>query len=276
MSVALIIAPYDCGRRNQRMGAGALELAEACRSTLKGLDVTEIEVDADDGFPVEIGTGFRVCREIACHVAQAHSDGHFPVVLAGNCLAAIGAAAGIRADGVVWFDQHGDLNRPETSLSGMLDGMPFAILLGRAWNALASTVPGFAPVDEARAILVDGRDLDPDEQEFLKHSALRHVATASAAAAVREVSEAGAKRVYCHIDLDVHDPATLRVNAFATNGGPDPLTLRCAVAGVMTAAPVQAVTLCSYDPAHDPDARVPPVAATLLRCLVEAREGKIC
>ena len=36
------------------------------------------------------------------------------------------------------------------------------------------------------------------------------------------LTSAGAERIYMHVDLDVHDPAVLRANLFATPGGPAP------------------------------------------------------
>jgi arginase len=276
MNIALIISSYDSGLRNVRFGAGPLKLVPACRAALRGHDVSEIEIYIEDEFPTEIATGFRVCREIAGHVAEARRTGRFPIVLAGNCFASIGVAAGIQADAAIWFDQHGDLNRPETSQSGMLDGMPFAVLLGRTFDVLAKSVPGFTSVAEDRAVLVDGRDLDPDERAFLSNSPVAHVAVAGAAEAAARLASAGAERIYMHIDLDVHDPDVLRANMFATPGGVTPEALRSSVSGVMTAASVEAVTLSAYDPAFDPADRMPDAVAELVGAIVASREARPC
>ena len=59
-----------------------------------------------------------------------------PLLLSGDCTAALGAVAGLqrRAGGlaVTWLDAHGDFNTPETTISGYLAGMALAMLTGRA------------------------------------------------------------------------------------------------------------------------------------------------
>ena len=57
-----------------------------------------------------------------------------PLALLGECTLAPAVTAGLRRRhpdlALVWVDAHGDLNTPETTPSGFLGGMPFAILLG--------------------------------------------------------------------------------------------------------------------------------------------------
>ena len=54
-----------------------------------------------------------------------------PLALLGECTLAPAVAAGLRRRhpdlALVWVDAHGDLNTPETTPSGFLGGMPFAI-----------------------------------------------------------------------------------------------------------------------------------------------------
>jgi arginase len=63
----------------------------------------------------------------------------FPIGLLANCNGLIGMLAGhqrarsVRKPlrvGLVWIDAHGDFNTPETSLSGMMGGMPVAVSTG--------------------------------------------------------------------------------------------------------------------------------------------------
>ena len=59
------------------------------------------------------------------------------LVLGGDCTSQVGALAGLRRArpgarfGLVWFDAHGDFNTPDTTPSGNVWGMPFAMLCGR-------------------------------------------------------------------------------------------------------------------------------------------------
>ena len=62
------------------------------------------------------------CDRIAELVARAVGEGYLPLVLGGDHSVALGTLGGLaRArgpGGVLWFDAHGDLNRPDTSPSG--------------------------------------------------------------------------------------------------------------------------------------------------------------
>src|SRR4051794_12314906 len=82
------------------------------------------------------------CERIAGLVARAAEEGYVPVVLGGDHSVALGTLGGMaRArgpGGVLWFDAHGDLNRPERSPRGNVHGMPLAAALG--WPARSSRV----------------------------------------------------------------------------------------------------------------------------------------
>ena len=58
-------------------------------------------------------------------------------IVGGDCTAHAGAMAGLRAAdpgrrlAIAWFDAHGDFNTPDTTPSGNVWGMPFAMLCGR-------------------------------------------------------------------------------------------------------------------------------------------------
>ena len=102
----------------------------------------------------------------------------------GECTLVPPVLAAVREEhpgvGLIWIDAHGDLNTPATSPSGFLGGMPFAELLGWCfddWRLAAGLDP---PLREERAVLVDGRDLDPGERELFDASRVHEAADASA------------------------------------------------------------------------------------------------
>ncbi len=276
MKLSVILAPYDSGHYQSGFGQGpdALitgGLAEAL--TLAGHDVSVEDIGKVGGDqPREIATGFAVCRAVSAMVDAALEDGRFPVVLAGNCLTTIGAVAGERADSVIWFDQHGDINTPETSAHGFLDGMALATALGLCWKPIAHTVPGFKAIDPARCLLVDARDLDEDERKLLDTLPVLRATCADAAEQAGKLQGMGAVRTHLHIDLDVIDPDMLQVNRYTTPGGPGPDELGRIVCAIARSMPVTGVTLSAYDPAFDPQGDVPPVAGHLLTDLLAALE----
>ncbi len=276
MNLSVILAPYDSGHYQSGFGQGPEALVAGGLTdalTLAGHDVTVEEIGkVGDMQEREIATGFAVCKAVAAKVGAAIDNDRFPIVLCGNCLTAAGAVAGEVADSIVWFDQHGDLNTPETSVHGFLDGMALATVLGLCWRPLAKSIRGFRPVDPARCVLVDARDLDPDERKLLESLPVIRARCADAVERVRQLPAIGAKRTHLHLDLDVHDPDRLQVNRYTTPGGPTPEQLREAVCGMGRLLPITGVTVSAYDPAFDPQGDVPPVAGHLLVDLVAALE----
>jgi arginase len=139
-------------------------------------------------------------------------------VLAGDDTAAIGVVSGLQlADGagapigVVWVDAHGDFNTPETSFSGILAGMPVAILAGLAgplWREAAGLA---APIPTDRIVLAGTRDLDDKETELLRSTDVRVVHAGDLRVPDRFAGVIAwlARRcslLYLHVDLDVLDP----------------------------------------------------------------------
>jgi arginase len=139
-----------------------------------------------------------------------------PLVLGGDHSIAIGTFAGLHAahgpGGVLWVDAHGDLNRPETSPSGNVHGMPLATAIGRTGFKL----DGFDEppwVDTSRVALVGIRQLDDGEKQLIRELGL-HVFTMAdidrrgVAEVMREAVEVvnGDGYVHLSLDVDVCDP----------------------------------------------------------------------
>src|SRR5215475_6947160 len=84
------------------------------------------------------------CQKLADHVEAALEEGAIPIILGGDHSIAIGSVSGLASFhrkrdskvGVIWFDAHGDMNTPETSPSGNIHGMPFAVILGHGAQEL--------------------------------------------------------------------------------------------------------------------------------------------
>jgi arginase len=278
VKISIILASYDSGHYHGGMGQGpdALMsggLIEAL--TMAGHDVAVEDIGkVGDVQEREIATGFAVCHAVAAEVRLARESGRFPIVLAGNCLTSAGAVAGEEADAIIWADQHGDLNTPETSTYGFLDGMALATVLGLCWRPMAASIPGFRPIDPTRCVLINARDLDPEEKQLLVTLPVIRTECANAAAAVERLKAAGAERVHMHLDLDVHDPEALQANRYVSPGGPGPEQLRDATCAIALAVPVVGITVSAYDPAFDAKGDVPPLVGQLLNDLIATIEGR--
>lgn len=276
MRLSIILAPYDSGHYHAGFGLGPEAivsggLVEAL--TLNGHDVVVEDIgEVGDTQRREIATGFAVCRAVAAKVAASVASGRFPILLSGNCLSTAGAVAGEAADAIVWADQHGDINTPETSTYGFLDGMALSTVLGLCWKPMANSIPGFKAIEPSRCLLVDARDLDPEEKQLLESLPVIHTRCEAALGEVGRLNAAGASRTHLHLDLDVHDPNLLQVNRYATPGGPSPEQLRQMACGLARSIPIVGVTISAYDPAYDPKAEVPPLVGALLNELLAALE----
>jgi arginase len=142
------------------------------------------------------------------------------LVLGGDCTSHAAALAGIRRTrtgtrlGLAWFDAHGDFNTPDTTPSGNVWGMPFAMACGRGDPGLVAAVDG-PTVREADAGLFGGQVLDETESRMLAASPVAQfgagmLADDAGRAAVTAWSGAVARRIdgwYIAVDLDVLDGA---------------------------------------------------------------------
>ncbi|MER8843494.1 arginase family protein [Mesorhizobium australicum] len=278
MKVSLILASYDSGHYHGGMGQGPDALISGGlvdALTLAGHDVMVEDIGrVGDGQEREIATGFAVCNAVSGEVRMARDRGRFPIVLAGNCLTSAGAVAGEGADAIIWAAQHGDLNTPETSVYGFLDGMALSTVLGLCWRPMAAAIPGFRPIDPARCVLLNARDLDPAEEKLLKTLPVIRMECPGVAQATEKLKAAGANSVHMHLDLDVHDPKALQANRYVTSGGPNPEQLRDAACAMALAVPVVGITVSAYDPAFDAQADVPPLVGQLLNDLLATIEGR--
>ncbi|MER9842899.1 arginase family protein [Mesorhizobium australicum] len=278
MKVSLILASYDSGHYHGGMGQGPDALISGGlvdALTLAGHDVMVEDIGrVGDGQEREIATGFAVCNAVSGEVRMARDRGRFPIVLAGNCLTSAGAVAGEGADAIIWADQHGDLNTPETSVYGFLDGMALSTVLGLCWRPMAAAIPGFRPIDPPRCVLLNARDLDPAEEKLLKTLPVIRMECPGVAQATEKLKAAGANSVHMHLDLDVHDPKALQANRYVTSGGPNPEQLRDAACAMALAVPVVGITVSAYDPAFDAQADVPPLVGQLLNDLLATIEGR--
>lgn len=188
-------------------------------------------------------------EQVSAAVSHDVWDGHRPVVLSGDCTTSLATVAGLqrarRDPGIVWFDAHGDVQTMETTTSGYLGGMPLRILTGYRPELIADRL-GIRPVAEDRVVLVDARDLDPPEADYLATAAIKRC----------EVDQLTADRVpdgpiYLHVDFDVVDPGELPELLFPAAGGPPLDAVSAAISRVVATGRVAAVGLgCTWHPGH--------------------------
>jgi arginase len=242
--VSIIYVPYHLDERLPDLGV-ALP------------DATEVAVDLPDA---DVWSRLaRLYDAVADAVARAVRAGPAAagpaVVVSGDCTASIGMATGLQRAGldpaVVWFDAHGDVQTLETTTSGYLGGMALRLLVGYRPELVAERL-GLRPPPEERVVLVDARDLDPPEAEYLASARIRRLTLDELTA---QTLPAGPLLV--NLDLDVIDPAHLPGLRYPAAGGPDTPAFLRAVRTVLDSGRVAAVNVaCTWHPAHDDPAGI--------------------
>ena len=177
-------------------------------------------------------------------VSEARRSGYLPVGLLANCNGILGMLSGLQHSGptakplrvgMVFIDAHGDFNTPETTLSGMLGGMPVAIAAGQCLTRMRLKA-GLEPALPTRHIVeMCVRDTDPLEQELLDRSeiqqrTLEDVRTRSANLhrEMKRLSEA-TDAIYIHVDMDARDPREVSGHPLTVPGGPTSIELAAAL-----------------------------------------------
>ena len=228
-SVALIGASLDlgAGRRGVDMGPSAIRYAGLdTRIERLGRDVYDWgNVEGAVPEATEMGSERarfltpikQACERVAHLVARAVDEGLQPLVLGGDHSVAIGTLGGLAraegAGGVLWLDAHGDLNRPETSPSGNVHGMPLAAALGLAGPEFESDAWQLPAVEAERVALVGVRSLDAAEAELIAETGvsvytMSDVDRLGLERVVREALAkiAGPGFVHVSLDMDALDP----------------------------------------------------------------------
>ena len=243
-------------------------LAPAAQASGASLEVEEIAVAGE--CPGEIQAAFSLCRQISQCVHRHVADHRFPIVLSGNCNAAVGALAGLRSPntGVIWFDAHGESTTPETTTSGFLDGMGISIMTGQCWRSLAGSIPGFKPLAGNKLLLIGARDLSPDEIRLQDEiGVIRAESRDLAQQKIGELAEQ-VDSVYLHFDFDVLDPAEGTANQWRVPHGLSLHDILAILGTIRAQLPVHGFGIASYDPAQDTDRRVMQAAAAVTRALL--------
>jgi arginase len=278
--VRVFSVPFDAGSEGVRMGAGpeallAAGLVEQISASAGAVDV--VRVVPASPWRSELQTTFELHRRLAELTRQGLAEGARPLILAGDCNMTVAAIAaqepGLRT-GVVWLDAHGDLNTPETDLSGYLDGQGLAMLTGRCWAAHARSLDGFSPVPDDRVLLVGARALDDLERDVLADSGIARMSATDASLLptrdrmLHEFTR-GLDQVHLHVDVDVLDTSVGRPNSYAAPGGMQVDHVVDLIEQVGRSLPVVSSTLASWDPALD-DGRIASAALRIAAALASA------
>jgi arginase len=203
-------------------------------------------------------------------VAEAVRTKSFPLVLQSNCYAAVGVLAGLQRSGapaslrlgLVWIDAHGDCNTPETTLSGMLSGMPVAIATGLCLERFRRQAGLDPPLDPRGVVMVCVRANDPLEQELIDQSGIEIVPVEDIRGDRRKLHAAMERlsrdvdAIYVHFDADALDEKEVASMWLTAPDGPTAEELAAALRIVMAFPKVAAFGVADINPERDEEGKM--------------------
>jgi arginase len=176
-------------------------------------------------------------------VREGLQDGLLTVGLEANCNVLLGMLAGLKYDGdgnarrvgLVFIDAHGDFNVPETTLSGMLGGMPVAIAAGHALHNIRRTSGLIEGLPMSDIVWGGVRDLDPLEADRFREYEVQQFSVDDVRRLspnlVRRMDDLAANvdAIYVHVDMDVLDPDEVPGHGLRVADGPSSKDLAAAM-----------------------------------------------
>lgn len=222
-------------------------------------------------------------------VREGLQDNLITVGLEANCNDLLGMLSGLKYDsdgnarrvGLVFYDSHGDFNVPETTLSGMLGGMPVAVAAGHALHNLRKTAGLEEPLPMSDIMWGGVRDLDPLEADRFREYEVRQVSVKD----IREISDNFRNQfnaladevdvVYVHVDMDVLEPAEVPGHGLTVPDGPSSKALAAAI-GVMFENPKTVALGIASTPSfnRDPDGVSRQAALNLIKGAIKGAQTR--
>ncbi len=271
----LIGAPLDLGAQN--LGVDVAPDAFRYQKIIEKLNASGFSVEdsgdvsvmhrdkLDPGDPHlrYISEIVRVNEDIARLVHDGISAGKKVIVIGGdhsiNLGAFSGASAGLNGNlGMVYLDAHGDMNTPQTTMTGNIHGMHLASLLGFGSEQLINVHSHGIKLQKDHLLHIGGCDLDQAEVEFIARENLTaftmlDLLSVGMAPLLRHIEDLCKKvqNVWVSLDLDCIDETYAPGAGMPNRGG---LTYREVVAiaeYVGKTCNVVGIDVVEYNPLQD-------------------------
>jgi arginase len=229
IQATLLGVPLDLGAKNLGVDVGpeAFRYQKIIEKlTQAGIDITDAgnvtvaaraDLKARDPKLRYLDEIVRVSKELATATATTISKQRRMIALGGdhsiNLGVVSGAAKALDGDlGLIYLDAHGDMNTPETTLTGNIHGMHLAALLGFGPEDL-TTVSGPSPTIATNNLLhIGGCDFDQAELDLVAHEKLhtfsmRDVLSYGLAPLFKQIDELKSRvsNIWISLDLDCID-----------------------------------------------------------------------
>jgi arginase len=238
VGVAKFVHDGNFGRKEFDEGPDLMEKG-GLYPLLEHLGVTVVETSTARLTPEEerqYGTinrfglaGHHLAEIVSTQIRQ----GSFNLGLLSNCVGLTPMLAGVQLTGegrplkvgLVYFDAHGDMNTPETTMSMMMGGMPVAVSCGLCLNRLRRQIGLEIPLPTKYVTFAGVRDTDPLEQEIIDNSDVEMLFVEDIAGLTSNIDEQMVRlsrlsdRIYIHVDTDVLNPDEVPGHNTQVEGG---------------------------------------------------------
>ncbi len=247
VQVGLVKMPYSGARNVPELSGGPdyleagglVALLEELGAVSKPIPTVKLDPEEESDYGEWHRLGLANAH-LGDYVADNEREGYLTVGLLSNCSSLSGVLGGLQRSGptrrplkigLVFIDAHGDINTPETTLSGMLGGMPVAVAAGLCLRNLRETSGLEVALPTKYIVMGALRDVDPLEQELMDRTQVEHISVDD----IRERSESIhaqmerlsrlVDKIYIHIDMDVLDPQEVAGHPLTVPNGPTSMEL---------------------------------------------------
>lgn len=228
-NVAILGVPIDLGAESLGVDIGPDAFRDQKiieKLTHAGFSITDIgNIDCQPKEVLEVGDPklrylvetFRISEKSAEKTFLLIQQGENVVALGGDhslCLGVIsGASVALKGQlGLIYLDAHGDMNTPETTLTGNIHGMPLAALMEFGDKRLIDVYKPVRKISKVNMLHIGGNDFDPGELAFIEEEQLQCFKTIDMLSEglkplferIKELSKKN-KNIWVSLDLDVID-----------------------------------------------------------------------
>lgn len=208
----------------------------------------------------------RLNKRLTLRVTDVLQGGGRPLVLGGDHSSAAGTWRGVltalgadKSLGLLWVDAHLDAHTPDTTHSGMIHGMPLAMLLGRLGHGGTDQ----AVVRPEHVAIVGARSFEPEEVALLHELGVRiykmeEIEQRGLSVVMREAQARVARETDAYgisVDVDAIDPEDAPGVGTPESGGLRARPLLAALAELVALREPVSVEIAEFNPVHDRDDR---------------------
>ena len=267
------LRPYDDGAVRHVNRAPAVLRARGLSTRLRAVDLGDVtpppyrEFDQVRGAARHEAEIRLYSHSLAGRVSRALDNGHFALVLGGDCSIVLGCLLAARRRpgklGLAYVDAHADFATPLETPGGAVSNMALSFAIGRGESALAH-LHGAAPlVDGERAAIIGRRGTGAHGSHQLAAASILDIPATELDTAIdlanvgnralHRVAAPGVRGFWIHVDADVLNPVAMPAVGSPEPGGPMPHQLLDVLAPLIADPRALGLSLSIYDPALDPD-----------------------